>query len=490
MQDLDVIDVSFGKEMTQTAGLAQNMDEMDDNFDAFNDETFGDIDTDWETEHEKLMSISDPNRSHDNTAADINRNTFAKNTSLNESHNEEDMHFVYDDIVSKNISNLVLEDEEFEDPAIMTFSRSAKPLMDSSRRDSRSSPPPPAFLSYEEYSASPKTSSIWSTTQMDTTLTPSSVNMRTLEEIEGNLIHKNSDNLSQLSTIQRPIRMEDLETSLMNESIAAQMGETRVLAPEQSWSPFGSNSMHGYLQNGRMASEMMSSLEPIERNLLSNESLEPIERNLLSNESSNQHKNLDINAIQSAARLALSASHDSNQSMDPLLKAQTLADIEQQLISGQSRPQKPQMAQNVPKPEATVPVMRSNTLPNIQSPIRAVNQQMSAHVSQQMRPQMSAMNQMHNRVNNMYNRPPVMHIMPGMHPAMGRTMFSPALIPNSQRIFPYPLQRPIMHPLLHPMQLQHQFHQQRHHQNYQNNFRHQNRYHENYDNEDDYSGLM
>ncbi|CAG2112085.1 unnamed protein product [Medioppia subpectinata] len=225
--------------------------------------------------------------------------------------------------------------------------------------------------------------------------------------------------------------------------------------------------MQSFIQNGRIGSEMMPNVETIEHNLLTNES-------------PNRHNSIDMNAIHSAARLALSSSQETNESVNPLLKAQTLDDIERQLMSGQSSPPKRQTAPNTPKSEPPVPMMRPNPSPNIQSPNRPMNQQLN-----QMRPHMLVQN----RMNNMYNRPPVMHLMPGMHPAMGRTMFSPALIPNSQRIIPFPLQsRPIMHPLLNPMQLQYQRHPMYHNNNSQQ--RHQNRYHENYDNEDEYSGLM
>ena len=82
-------------------------------------------------------------------------------------------------------------------------------------------------------------------------------------------------------------------------------------------------------------------------------------------------------------------------------------------------------------------------------------------------------------------------MMPGMVPLV------PALIPNSQRIFPYGMQpRPLIHPLLNPLHLQQQQHlhqqhlQQRHQFPHYNHQRYPNRYYEDDDNGDEYAGLM
>ncbi|CAG2121669.1 unnamed protein product, partial [Medioppia subpectinata] len=273
--DANVFSVSMAKELSQNRALAQDMDEPEDNFDTFNDETFGAMDsTDWESEHEKLTSLSVPN-DHNDSHSDSNRSySFVKNSTFAESRAEDDMRFGYENIV-KSISNLGLEDEDFDDPAVMTFGRSAKPLGgDTSRRDSRSSPPPPAILSYEEYSASPKTQTIWSATQLDSTHKPTntSTNMRTLEEIEDNMINRNNSHSFPLSTIKRPIRMEDLESNMINESNNSHMTSNQMPVPDNGWSPFAANSMQSFIQNGRIGSEMMPNVETIEHNLLTNES--------------------------------------------------------------------------------------------------------------------------------------------------------------------------------------------------------------------------
>ena len=315
--------------MDPTEPIKDNTDQLDDNFDAFNDETFGEMDsTDWECEHDKLTSItSDPNDNHINDS--LHKIDFKKNTSFNENRIEDDSNYGFEDLIVKSLSNLGLEDEEleelndFEDPAIVTYARSSKsmnsnPIMaDQVRRLSHSSPPPPAFHSYDESSASPKGSSIWSTTQMDT----------------------------QMDT---PLTHFGQQHSTTNKQVMA----TNMQIPP--WA-------------------------------------------------------------------------DSRQ-IQPMRFSQ-------------------------------------------------------------------------NRYNNLYNRQPVLQLIPGMVPGIGRTMFPPALIPNSQRIFPYGMQSrpPIVHPLLHPLHLQQQqqqhlhqqYLQQRHQHLIQNNCRQSNRYYDDENNTDDeYAGLM
>ena len=528
--------------MDQNESLIDNLDPVEDNFDAFNDETFGEMDsTDWESEHEKMITITgckttDPNdNKRDN---DFNKNNYIKNTSINESRVEDENNFGFDDIV-KSISSLGLEDEDFDDPAIMTYARSSKPLnansmmSDPTRRLSRSSPPPPAFLSYEEFSASPKTQSIWSTTPNDSTLTPtvsstiSSVNMRTLEDIENDLINRNSDHLSTLASVKRPINLEELEANLLRESSNPRMSynEKRIPNQEMGWSPFMANSMDNYVPNGRNKSEVMPNVETLE-----NMRTEGVSNKCEQKGYKEYFEGIiDDDIIEKASRMMAYGPEVTKEPIDPLLKAQTLSEIERQLMNHNST-QRLKLLQNIAQshsPNANPnlhpnlnPNLNTNLNPNLnpnldpnlnpnQSPNAVTTHPVVSHMAQSQIPlghplnrgvppqyQMRFANAAQNRVNDMYNRQPVRQLMPGMVPGIGRTMFPPALIPNSQRIFPFAMQsRPLVHPLLHPLHLQQQqqhlhqqYLQQRQHL-YHNSRQRYNSYDEN-TSDDEYAGLM
>lgn len=455
-----------------------NMDQMDDNIDAFNDETFGDLDTDWESEHEKLISMTagelSANPTDNNT--DLNKNNFVKS---NQSFTDSRLDDNFDDIF-KSISKLGLEDEDFDDPAIMTYARGTRsgPLEDSVRRLSRSSPPPPApFLTYEEYSASPQTQSIWSTTQMDSSLnttptTSSVINMRTVADIENDMINRNRNQLLKLATIKRPINLEELEANLLNESPISQKAN---VSQSQEWSPFGPNSTKS-IPNGKISAEEMLSIDAIEKRMRTEA--------IIKMEAQRREDDINLKAVQMMASEVIKEP----QTIDPLLKAQTLAEIERQLISPQSPSQRQKLSQSAPQPQTPVHnAMRPmpNSSPMLHSPNRPLIHRppygSPAHY------QMMARNQM----NNMYNRHPVRQMMPGMVPLV------PALIPNSQRIFPYGMQaRPLIHPLLNPLNIQQQQHlhqqhlQQRHQFQHYNYPRHSGRYHEDSASGDEYAGLM
>ena len=471
-----------------------NCEPLEDNYDAFNDETFGEIDTtDWESEHEKLMSItgrktSDPNDNQTND--NLNKRNYHKNTSFYETRTEDDMNYGFEDIISKSISDLGLEDEDFEDPAVMTYARSAKTINansirpDQIRRLSRSSPPPPAFISYEEYCSSPKTSSIWSTTQMDSTLPQtvnsiSSVNMRTLEDIENDMINQNSDRLSHLSTIKRPINLEELEANLFSDSTNRHIPNNEQRVPEMGWSPFGTHSVDNYTPNGKINSEVVPNLETIEKNMRS----EAVSNN---SEQIRTGDNINLKAVQMMASEVIN-----EPPIDPLLKAQTLSEIERQLISDQSSPQR--VVQNVTNPPQHItghPVLAASPIHPHAMNMQSMNRPIPHNFA------MRFANVAQNRFNNLHNRQPVRQLIPGMVPAIGRTMFSPALIPNSQRIFPYGIQpRPVIHPLLHPLHLQQQqqhIHQQylQQRQQFLHNSRQSHRYYDDDRNDDEYAGLM
>ncbi|XP_054159149.1 protein PAT1 homolog 1-like [Oppia nitens] len=462
-------------------GYTKDMDDLDDNFDAFNDETFGDMSTDWdEGEHQKMLTMTSSDSCEDSNQV-MNKNTFVNNSSYNDYAINDDLHLTCDDILAKSISNLGLEDEDFDDPAIMTFSRSAKPMPEPTDRYSHS-PPPPAILSYEEYSASPQTSTIWSTSQLDSTVkstmsTTSVVNMRTLEEVENDLIIRKTNDLHQLTTIKKSINLEDLEKTLIDESIHKQVPPVKQnlnvshLTSNSIWSPFTNDSSPNILSNGTIDLNKAIRIEDIEN-------IKP--------KAPLNHNNIDIDAIHAAARLALNDSQEQQplQSIDPLLKAQTLSDIERQLITGpQSPPKVTKLQQNMSKLEPIPPEVRTNTVLNNQTPNKSLSQ---------FRPQMMVQN----RPNNMFMRPPMMPLLPSTHPSMTRPMYPPALMPNNQRLYPYP-RPPIMHPMLHPLQIQHlnqqqlRYLQQQQQQHFIHHMQRQNyRNNDSVEDVNDYSGLM
>lgn len=478
--DSKTFGVLFGKEMAENETFIENYEEIDENYDAFNSETFGeslDLSHNWdETEHEKLSSvdIKHDNKTHFNNNSFIKTNTNynAIEDNFNENNEiEDDIHSGYDEIVVKNISKLGLEDDDFEDPAIMTFSRSGKPLSNSSvnvnpsERLRSCSPPSIPFLSYEDYSVSPKTQSIWSTTSLDSSLTStvSSVKMRTLEDIEHDLINRNNDQFFQLSTIKRPIKAEELEANVLNQSSNQFCGDNRLVnnlveKSDMGWSPFGNNAMHEFISNGRMSQEVDQQI--------GNRDNSRIEMKV----------NDSADAVIRMAAQQLFTEEPKKDAFDPIMKAQTLNEIERQLISGHE-PQNQTQTQSLNMSNVSLPQWRPNVRPLVQTP-----------------------NKPHYYITNpAFMRPPVMHFVPGMHPSVGRALFSPALIPNSQRIFPFPHHsRPIFsHPYLHLQHLQHlqqqKEHQQQHNQqfyNRNNNYsRPGNQIYESYD-EDEYSGLM
>ncbi|GFW25796.1 protein PAT1 1 [Trichonephila clavipes] len=163
--------------------------DVEDEYDALNDETFGQAaNDDWEEAHEKLSEL-------------IIRKNDLGNSVFDDSLLENDES--QDEIVSKSISQLGLEDD-LDDPAIMTVARNCHlripslignlTLGVSGQTDHltgtsayapqglrsytktgtghlrsayrSSSPPPPAILETEDC-GSPKTHSIWSTTPKD-----------------------------------------------------------------------------------------------------------------------------------------------------------------------------------------------------------------------------------------------------------------------------------------------------------------------------------
>lgn len=122
-------------------------DEVEDDYDALNDETFGGgLDDGWEEVHEKFAELEDR----------------AKHplVSLRDPLVDEDPLVLNQDVVERSISHLGLEDDQEDDPAVVTYSKSAASPWPAEWGHSCSSPPPSAILQ-QQFGGSPKTETIW-----------------------------------------------------------------------------------------------------------------------------------------------------------------------------------------------------------------------------------------------------------------------------------------------------------------------------------------
>lgn len=122
-------------------------DEVEDDYDALNDETFGGgLDDGWEEVHEKFAELEDR----------------AKHplVSLRDPLADEDPLVLNQDVVERSISHLGLEDDQEDDPAVVTYSKSAASPWPAEWGRSCTSPPPPAILQ-QQFGGSPKTETIW-----------------------------------------------------------------------------------------------------------------------------------------------------------------------------------------------------------------------------------------------------------------------------------------------------------------------------------------
>ncbi|GFY64162.1 protein PAT1 homolog 1 [Trichonephila inaurata madagascariensis] len=180
--------------------------DVEDEYDALNDETFGQAaNDDWEEAHEKLSELIIKKNDLGNSVFD---------DSLLE--NDESQ----DEIVSKSISQLGLEDD-LDDPAIMTVARNCHlGHLRSAYRSS--SPPPPAILETEDC-GSPKTHSIWSATPKDSgipsllqSLSHSSSSIS--HHDSPNFLNSGSDNVFITPTKPMAWRAEELERDLLSSS--------------------------------------------------------------------------------------------------------------------------------------------------------------------------------------------------------------------------------------------------------------------------------
>ncbi|CAL1265978.1 unnamed protein product [Larinioides sclopetarius] len=182
-------------------------DDVEDEYDALNDETFGQAaaDDDWEEAHEKLSELISK------------KDDSARNSIFNDSLLETDES--QNEIVTKSISQLGLEDD-LEDPAIMTVARNCQSLAHLRSSYRSASPPPPAILETEDC-GSPKTHSIWSATPKDSGI---SSFLQSLNHSSSSIPHKDSpiflnsasDNV--FITPTKAWRAEELEKDLLSSS--------------------------------------------------------------------------------------------------------------------------------------------------------------------------------------------------------------------------------------------------------------------------------
>lgn len=121
--------------------------EVEDDYDALNDETFGGgLDDGWEEVHEKFAELEDRARHP------------LDSSSMVDSLVDEDPLLLNKDVVEQSISHLGLEDDR-DDPAIKSYSKSATSPWPIEWVRTCSSPPPPAML--QQIGGSPKTETIW-----------------------------------------------------------------------------------------------------------------------------------------------------------------------------------------------------------------------------------------------------------------------------------------------------------------------------------------
>ncbi|XP_075529984.1 protein associated with topo II related - 1 isoform X5 [Dermacentor variabilis] len=122
--------------------------EVEDDYDALNDETFGGgLDDGWEEVHEKFAELEDRARHPLDSSSVVDSLVDEDPLSLNQ------------DVVEQSISHLGLEDDRDDDPAIKSYSKSTTSPWPIEGGRPCSSPPPPAIL--QQFGGSPKTDTIW-----------------------------------------------------------------------------------------------------------------------------------------------------------------------------------------------------------------------------------------------------------------------------------------------------------------------------------------
>uniref|UniRef100_A0A224YLE2 DNA topoisomerase 2-associated protein PAT1 n=1 Tax=Rhipicephalus zambeziensis TaxID=60191 RepID=A0A224YLE2_9ACAR len=155
--------------------------EVEDDYDALNDETFGGgLDDGWEEAHEKFAELEDRAR---------------QDSSMVDSLVDEDPLLLNQEVVEQSISHLGLEDDRDDDPAIKSYSKSTTspwPIERGGRPCS--SPPPPATL--QHFGGSPKTDTIW---------TPKAVYTPSTEDRLASLLWKLQQQSSSTQVLSQPV---------------------------------------------------------------------------------------------------------------------------------------------------------------------------------------------------------------------------------------------------------------------------------------------
>nr|XP_037271918.1 protein PAT1 homolog 1-like isoform X4 [Rhipicephalus microplus] len=177
--------------------------EVEDDYDALNDETFGGgLDDGWEEAHEKFAELEDRAR-QDSSMVDLLV--------------DEDPLLLNQEVVEQSISHLGLEDDRDDDPAIKSYSEFTTypwPIERGGRPCS--SPPPPPTTTLQHFGGSPKTDTIW---------TPKAVYPSSTEDRLTSLLWKLQQQSSSTQVLSQPRRsslppnvhtLEELERDMLH----------------------------------------------------------------------------------------------------------------------------------------------------------------------------------------------------------------------------------------------------------------------------------
>lgn len=162
---LEMADACFVDYSALGAGLIENYDnqlteapEEEGEFDVLNDETFGDfgdgdVEFDWEEQHEKFAEVFDTNGDRTN---DSGFNTAEKSYRSQE------------EFVERNIRQLVIDDEDIQDDPAIVNVRKARPIPRKQQSlDALFGPSSPPSLLDTEYLVSPTSKNIWGSPIVD-----------------------------------------------------------------------------------------------------------------------------------------------------------------------------------------------------------------------------------------------------------------------------------------------------------------------------------
>ncbi|XP_062609560.1 uncharacterized protein LOC134271362 [Saccostrea cucullata] len=143
----------------------------EEDIDLMNDETFGgdiDEDFDWEEEHEKLSEVIEVGDKilYGRPARDSGYKTYASQ----------------EEYMEQSISQLVVEDEEIDDPAIVNVSKNRPIPKKCQNLDDLFGPASPPALLDAEHLVSPSSRNIWGSPVKETHMPPTVNNLQTLFE--------------------------------------------------------------------------------------------------------------------------------------------------------------------------------------------------------------------------------------------------------------------------------------------------------------------